>query len=256
MTKTYVISLTDSIERRKFIAAHLAERGVPFSFHDAFDARQLTEFDRHQLVNDRIVDRGFKGGGGSLGCALSHLAVYKRMLREGQNIALVLEDDMEVTETFAKLVEQTAASMTGAAVTLLYYVNPYRRGTKAKIPLRRDTRHVIGEAFASYCPLRPNLHCTGAYLITAEAAEGILRANQPVRFAADIWSQFKQAGAFDSLRVVHPFPAWERRVPSVRTAVVLHASQRPAPFLRPIAELKKLLGRYHRWQKTRVVFVD
>lgn len=90
----FVISLKDSGERRRAMAARLDPLLIQYSFFDAVDG---SAFDPQALpAYDRLRRRLFFGKdltAGEMGCLLSHRAVYQYMADHGIPVAVVLEDD-------------------------------------------------------------------------------------------------------------------------------------------------------------------
>jgi glycosyl transferase family 25 len=75
------------------------ELGISFNFIDAVNGKDLSQ-DQIDDVYDESLSIAEIGRGltlGELGCALSHLNIYKRMLDENIETAVILEDDIEIT---------------------------------------------------------------------------------------------------------------------------------------------------------------
>ena len=90
-----VISLPDSTDRRKAITARLDALSLPFEFVDAVDGRNGIPDECKPMV-DRQGAVSFMLhplSDAEFGCALSHLAAYKRVVDDGIPHALILEDD-------------------------------------------------------------------------------------------------------------------------------------------------------------------
>jgi len=52
---------------------------------------------------------------------MSHLKVYEKILSDGHESALVMEDDLSLPEDIGGLTEEVARSMDGAEVVMLQY---------------------------------------------------------------------------------------------------------------------------------------
>jgi glycosyl transferase family 25 len=98
----FVISLPGETKRREQVAAHLNERGIPFTFFDAVDGRN---FDIHTMpVYNGARRRAYFGRdlrGGEVGCLLSHKGIAQKMIDDNIPHALVLEDDVVLSPDFA-----------------------------------------------------------------------------------------------------------------------------------------------------------
>ncbi len=60
-------------------------------------------------------------------CVLSHFHTYQKILEDGRDRALVLEDDVVLPTDLGDLVDEVAHHLTGAEVALLDYT-AFRRG--------------------------------------------------------------------------------------------------------------------------------
>ncbi|MEH6497010.1 MAG: glycosyltransferase family 25 protein, partial [Pseudomonas marincola] len=89
----------------------LAGTGFNFQFFEAvdghsFDAHNTPEYDgkrRRQYFGRDLT-------AGEIGCLLSHRALYKKMLEENIERALILEDDTILTDDFPQTVAEILAS--------------------------------------------------------------------------------------------------------------------------------------------------
>lgn len=99
----YVISLTRRRDRRTHMEQLLAERGLSGEFIDAVDGLSLTSAELSRYDRSKaLAVYGAEMSPGEIGCCLSHLKVYETMLARGDELALVLEDDIECDVDFAE----------------------------------------------------------------------------------------------------------------------------------------------------------
>jgi len=91
----YVISLARAADRRESITALLDADGVEYELVDAVDGRELNLSACDPPLNrDKCWKRyAVVMPAGAVGCALSHLQLWKRMIAEQTEYAMVLEDD-------------------------------------------------------------------------------------------------------------------------------------------------------------------
>lgn len=90
----FVINLKRSVERRRIIAARLIDLNLPHSFFEAVDGTSLSVEDKASYAGTRR--RLFFGHDltpGEIGCLLSHRGIYRHMIANSIQAALVLEDD-------------------------------------------------------------------------------------------------------------------------------------------------------------------
>lgn len=89
----YVINLPRSTERKERISARLAALGMAFEIFPAVDGRGLSRDLPLYHGRRRRLLYGHDLTDGEIGCAVSHLAIYRDMVARGIGHALVLEDD-------------------------------------------------------------------------------------------------------------------------------------------------------------------
>jgi len=199
LVPTYVINLARSSDRRAHITAQLNTTRTAYQLVDAVDGREL-DFTNTELFDPSVVGTStFRPG--AAGCALSHLEVYRRLLDDGRDAALVLEDDVILPTDLCELAEQVATHMRGAEIVLLNFHSqkPCRVAWAGAVDLPADRFlvQVVDER-------QPG--STGAYMITREACARMAKAALPVRVHPDNWAFFYREGAIDRLRCVVPMP--------------------------------------------------
>ncbi|KAJ2618927.1 hypothetical protein GGI26_006243 [Coemansia sp. RSA 1358] len=85
--KIYVLNMPSRIERRRNMKALAKFHGLQFDYAQTFDAGQANTLARasNYLIN-----------GTHLGCYLSHMHIYRHMVDEDIETALILEDDIDM----------------------------------------------------------------------------------------------------------------------------------------------------------------
>lgn len=97
--QTWVINLDRAPERLARIREQLERLQIPFERLPAVDARRFTPEQQAQLDRDSYRRKhGMEPLGGELGCYLSHVEVMRRFLASPAEAALVLEDDVLLTD--------------------------------------------------------------------------------------------------------------------------------------------------------------
>jgi glycosyl transferase, family 25 len=97
--QTWVINLDRAPERWQRVSARLAEIGLPATRFPAVDARAFTPEQQARLDAAAFARlHGMTPLPGELGCYLSHVEVMRRMLAGDAEFALILEDDVLVTD--------------------------------------------------------------------------------------------------------------------------------------------------------------
>lgn len=98
----FVISLDRSVDRRAKVLSRLTALGLTAEVFPAIDGYSLPLPDPHYDGRTRRLLHGKDMTPGEIGCARSHLAVYKELLRRGMPYALILEDDAILEDTLPK----------------------------------------------------------------------------------------------------------------------------------------------------------
>jgi glycosyl transferase family 25 len=118
--KAYIINLPQARLRRASMDEQLEHVGLSHEFVDGVDGRALSTTKRAALVDEATVARVPQWLTPELiGCALSHLRVYERVIASGDEIGLVLEDDVRLPGGISDTAVEVASHMTGSEVVLL-----------------------------------------------------------------------------------------------------------------------------------------
>jgi glycosyl transferase family 25 len=192
----FVINLPGETARHDEIQRRLDAIGLPHEFVQAVDGRQLdpTELARRYDVA-AATDRYRAMSPSEIGCALSHLLVYRIIVERGLPWALVLEDDAapsaEVPSVLAALAARTDPA--DATVVLLNHVDKY-------------TRNGLQWLLDGYRLARPYGYWWRAhgYFVTQAAARALLAGLEPISAAADHWIEFERRRLV-TMRAVVPF---------------------------------------------------
>jgi glycosyl transferase, family 25 len=214
----YVINLARSRDRRAHITAELKKTGLDYEIITAIDGRDLdlrdpTIVDPSLPFLDPslpVVDIGLAAG--TAGAALSHLSVCRKIIADGLDEALVLEDDVMLPADLGSLADAVADQLTGAEAALLSYDSrgPCQMSLEGSIQL--PSSRVLALPIDVRQP-----HSGGAYLITREACERMIKCMLPVRVQADAWWFFYKEGVLDRVRCVVPLPV--RKNPKLTSTI-------------------------------------
>jgi glycosyl transferase family 25 len=194
---TYVINLERSPDRRDHIIQELARTGLGHDIVTGVDGRDLDLDDRTTVAPELLAKNDFPAG--SAGCALSHLEVYRRILEDGHEHALVLEDDVTLPPDLAAVVRGIAPHLTGAEVALLNY------GSRDGVLLAREGSVRLSASTLLALPVDlTGIVNAAAYVITREACERMVEHLLPLRANADEWDFLYEQGLLDRVRLVSP----------------------------------------------------
>lgn len=118
---------------------------------------------------------------GELGCALSHISLYRKIVEQNIPVALILEDDVVLQAEVAQVLSGIAQHISGSELILLNRAKQY-----LDRPLYQCDKHTV------YPVAEADLTCS--YVITRDAAEAMLNFLYPVWLVADRWSLIRQYG--------------------------------------------------------------
>jgi glycosyl transferase, family 25 len=196
--RAYVINLARSLDRRAYITAELRKTGVDYEIVTGVDGREL------DVSDTSIIDPSFTTSifpAGSAGCALSHLSVYRKIIADGLDVALVLEDDVKLPADLDRLADDVASQLSGAEVALLSVDSPEPVLMSREGAVRLSSSRSLALPIDATQP-----RSGGAYVITREACERMTKSAPPIRMVADAWWYYYREGLIDRVRCVVPLP--------------------------------------------------
>lgn len=191
--KAYIINLKTSIERKQYIEQLLSpyQDFMNVHFVEAVDGRGLSEKQLSEIWNQKETYKtyGRYMKGGEIGCALSHRKCYEEILNNGDDVALILEDDVKFqnVDVRSKVLSVEKFVRTNRPVVVLLsgdYWFTLIRQIDNNICLAN-----IREAMGAI-----------AYVVNQSAAKILLSADK--EFLADDWYNLKKGGL--ALYALHP----------------------------------------------------
>jgi glycosyl transferase family 25 len=253
----YVINLARSLDRRVHITAELKKTGIHYEIMTAVDGLDL------DLSDPTIVDPSLTAKTisvpGTSGAALSHLNAYRKIIADGLDEALVLEDDVTLPADLGSLADAAADQLAGAEVALLSYASPrpLKLSREGSIPLPSS------RLLALPVDINQWLASAGAYIITREACERMIKFVLPIRVPADDWPFFYREGALDRVRCVVPLtvfksPKFTSTIGSyslkngLRARLVMPLVRRKVPLLHQVLSYRRQRI-YRQWGRTELV---
>ncbi len=166
----YFISDSKNADRRNSVYKECKKIGITPCFFDAVMGKDLSQKELTRLVfhNNFLTP-------GEIGCALSHLGVYREFLSTNQNHVFVFEDDAIfshlLTSDVIKELEEFIDSQDNPSLLVLQK-SIYRKSLVAK-------KQNI-EIYDAH-----NLFCTHGYVLNRSAAKNIIEIQTPIRFEID-----------------------------------------------------------------------
>jgi glycosyl transferase family 25 len=174
MLPVYVISLKDAFERRALIKKHLHTLGIEHEIIDAVCGEALSPEYLREVNPTQNMSTG------QIGCYLSHIQVYERIIVQGTSVALILEDDTVLHPSVRNFVECGCQSLDFDYC----FVGSDDAGDAGYVYYDSAKPALLSSQFLAY-PLSSGPFCTHAYLITLEGAKKRVSCAYPARSAID-----------------------------------------------------------------------
>lgn len=160
--KYSVISLSTRVDRRKFMTAQFKDQQIDYEYEDAVNGKVLKI---EETPKDLVSAQSLSAlPAGHIGCILSHMNVWAKMISSNWKHLCVIEDDAQLAPNFKeKLKNYLNETPEDYDILIISSCSTiYRRRTVSK--------HV----FAPY-----NLCCTSAYIVSRKGAEKLLSLVAP-----------------------------------------------------------------------------
>lgn len=175
----YVISAKSVTKRRQAQIERFAKWGMQPQFFDAIMGNQLSEEELDKLsATEGLLTLG------EIGCALSHLGVYQKLLDSQEKCVYVFEDDAKVTDEFIKLqpkIQQFMEEQSEPTVLVLCTI----------IGHKKSMRKISPDVSIMKCLAGTRAY---AYVLNRKAAENLLKAQMPVKIELDAWAIYQKLG--------------------------------------------------------------
>ena len=194
---TFIISLPKDAHRREQLGKKLQDLAMPFSVINAVHGKSLSaeeldaSYDRDKAIAlfNRELSRG------EIGCALSHVSIYRKMIAEDIPYALILEDDAKILDDeLPASLSKLAQVYSGQAPVAVLLNHVLRYDGSTKMPL--DDSRSLYDAYRGV-----NAH---GYFMTKAAAEILAKNLYPVYVVADKWEYFQEQ--YFPVKAMVPYP--------------------------------------------------
>ncbi len=119
----FIINLEKDIEKKNHIKNLCEEYSLKCNFINAIYGANL-EDKFINLITDKkssINSIGRELGAGEIGCALSHIHIYKKMIKEDIEVAVILEDDIIFNEALSQIINKIEQFPKNWEIILLGY---------------------------------------------------------------------------------------------------------------------------------------
>lgn len=176
--KAFIINLKSEEKRRKQITKQCDTYNIDYEMINAINGHDLADEAISAITYDYPDCLLTKG---EIGCALSHMSIYSKILSEDIHCALILEDDA--------ILDQRINSYINFKEDLISKTKPEVFLLTANCEYNEKIKFVSSENYEFY-RLSQGC-CSHGYIINQMAARKILKHNLPIRLEADRWVLFR-----------------------------------------------------------------
>ncbi|OIM99389.1 glycosyl transferase [Idiomarina sp. MD25a] len=182
--KVFLINLDRSTERLEKAAQQLNRLNVPFERIAAVDGSQLTKAEIDTAFDIEQAERrtAYNLTIGEMGCYLSHVNCWRRIIAEALDFAIVLEDDLVLDDDFPKAIAEIEQLTQTQAWDYIKLANPFK-----KRPYQ--TRLLINNFTLVDYPKAPT--GTVAQAVSLKGAHALLAHRPPFFRAIDVDLQWE-----------------------------------------------------------------
>ncbi|WP_169777455.1 glycosyltransferase family 25 protein [Campylobacter mucosalis] len=177
--RIFVINLEKDTQKRDDFVKNFSRFSLDYEFINGIYGGGISESELFKLVYDYKNCFLTKG---EIGCALSHLKIYQKMIDENIPYALILEDDAgfsdEFCEILAKIDEFLSKKDDFELVCLMQLEDACFKNLTIKID-KNLRLYKFSSGFRTH-----------GYIITKTAAAKLLKLNTPIILESDMWLQF------------------------------------------------------------------
>ena len=182
--KVYIINLQKDKNRKKNILNELKKQNLKnYKFISAVNGNKLKKKEINSLISKEknfINPINTNMSKSEIGCSLSHIKIYKEIVKSDIDYALILEDDAFFLNKFTKNLKKFISInfKYKKQIILLSELREFY-----KIPIDKEKDYEIVDV--------TNAYFTHSYFINNEAARSLLHFNFPVKTVADNFIIFK-----------------------------------------------------------------
>lgn len=196
-SQTFVISLAQDEARRQPLLAQLRQMNIGHRIFDGIHGASLSSAEMAAMYDPAKALRAFNRelGKGEIGCALSHLGVYREMVASDIAHAVILEDDATILDPGFCLARTQLEQAFPAELPVVVLMNYVRRYVANRAIVLDGSRKV-----------HPLYRARGAhgYFLTKAAAHRLATGLYPTYAAADRWEHIRKHLRVD-VRVMVPY---------------------------------------------------
>ena len=189
MPPIYVINLARSAERRASIEKQMQRLGLDFNYFPAVDGKLLSSGEL-ACVDFELAHKtcGHPITLSEVGCALSHLQIYEKMVQEQLPYCLILEDDVHLHMHFKKIVERIMEMDKTWDILFLHHGRAKSWPWKSALPEQYRLARYRSPSKNS----KRTIISAAGYILSLSGAQKLLAKAYPIRMPLDYLTGFLQ----------------------------------------------------------------
>ncbi|MDD2897391.1 MAG: glycosyltransferase family 25 protein [Desulfuromonadaceae bacterium] len=187
----FVVNLAESTERKERVQEQLDRIGLQAEFFPAVRGKSLNAAELATHYDNSIFFRPLSPG--EIGCALSHVFIYKEIIERKYDYCLILEDDIVIDSRISKVLDSIKTIVNPSSPEIILLTSLKEFSENDAIPLNVDNFRMVPVIRAG---------CTHGYIITNAGARALYDFCYPIRKPADWWEIVQH---LITLRGVDPF---------------------------------------------------
>lgn len=176
--KAFIINLKSETLKRQKVTERCNTLGLDYEIIDAVVGKdiqpEVIQAVAYHHSKSKITN-------GVVGCTLSHLHIYTRIVNEHIPYALIMEDDINIHESVLPIMDSLEKNIQPEKEEIFLLNTP-----EAITPLVSRT---IGENYKFFRMARASQ--SPGYIITKKTAQKLLSFNFPIKYEVDRWMAFR-----------------------------------------------------------------
>ncbi|MCY4316117.1 MAG: glycosyltransferase family 25 protein [Roseovarius sp.] len=172
----FIVSIHDAVKRRLQLISQLEDLNLNYELFNAVDFRNGVP----QIIEHLIDHKGFMQNfsrdilSTEVGCAFSHHMIYRKIIRQNLNSAIILEDDAILSDGFAELANKDVSIKFD--LLLLDHLGAY---------VNKNDGHELVTTSKAFILKYNKVYLTTGYLIKYSAADYLVKNTLPLSNTAD-----------------------------------------------------------------------
>lgn len=181
----FIINLKQDIHKKKHMEKLCAQHKLNCQFIEAVYGKDLDEETLAKVYNKKesidLIGRELTKG--ELGCALSHISIYKHMIDKNINQAIIFEDDINIKEDLSSIIQNINTLPDNWELVLLGYF----KGSVEKEKLVKSYLRFRKKITDKHKLVRLTQTASGAhgYLINLNGAKKLIKALRTIGLPID-----------------------------------------------------------------------